>query len=121
MYRNGMEQLVNDDGGFEAGTVVFEEFDELVGITVQCTSQSERRPRRFGFTIMRNANSESHVENEVEVAAENVGFTAPPPGFTYRVHRTKPEGNGYQFKQTWPLPENIQGRTDGSNMRLTKI
>ena len=38
MYRNGMEQLVNDDGGFEAGTVVFEEFDELVGITVQCTS-----------------------------------------------------------------------------------
>ena len=34
MYRNGMEQLVNDDGGIEAGTVVFEEFDELVGITV---------------------------------------------------------------------------------------
>ena len=34
IYRNGMEQLVNDDGGVEAGTVVFEEFDELVGITV---------------------------------------------------------------------------------------
>ena len=57
-----MEQLVNDDGGLEAGTIEFEEYDELVGMTVHCTSQSERRPRRFGFTIMRNALSDSHAD-----------------------------------------------------------
>ena len=86
LYRNGMEQLVNDDGGLEAGTIEFEEFDELVGMTVQCTSQSERRPRRFGFTIMRNAGSNSHEDQEEEEVVEVMTFPETPQGFQYKVH-----------------------------------
>ena len=31
-YRNGEEHVINDDSCKEAGVIVFEEFDELVGI-----------------------------------------------------------------------------------------
>ena len=49
--------MINSDSGVEAGTIDFEKFDELVGMTVQCTSSSEKKPRRFGFTVMRNGQS----------------------------------------------------------------
>ena len=115
-----MEQLVNDDGGLEAGTVEFEEFDEFVGMTVQCTSQSERRPRRFGFTIMRNASSVSHEDQEVEEVVEEMTFPEIPQGFQYKVHETKPEGNSFKFNQTWPAVADLNGQNKAQK-KLTKI
>lgn len=58
-YRNGEEDLINSCTGPCAGTIDFEEGDVLVGLTIQSNSDSDKRPRRFGFTIMRNATSGS--------------------------------------------------------------
>ena len=59
------------DGGL-AGTIDFEDYDELVGLTVNVTSESDKRPRRFGLTLMRDSasNSESYSEPIVEMPAE---------------------------------------------------
>ena len=46
--------MIGSDNGVEAGTVDFEENDVFVGMTLQCNSESDKRPRRFGFTLMRN-------------------------------------------------------------------
>ena len=51
-YRNGQTDIINADSGTEVGSIEFEPFDELIGMTVQ--SASDRKPRKFGFTIMRN-------------------------------------------------------------------
>ena len=58
-YCNGQTDLIGSDSGIEAGTVNFEESDVLVGMTLQCNSESDKRPRRFGFTVMRNSASMS--------------------------------------------------------------
>ena len=56
-YHNGSSDTINSNNGDLAGTIMFEEYDELVGLTMSVTSDSDRRPRRFGFTIMRNSAS----------------------------------------------------------------
>ena len=58
-YRNGQTDLIGSDNGIEEGTVDFEQSDVLVGLTVQCNSENDKRPRRFGFTIMRDSTSVS--------------------------------------------------------------
>ena len=54
VYKNGSDDVIGSDSGIEAGTVTFEENDVLVGMTLQCNSETDKRPRRFGFTVMRN-------------------------------------------------------------------
>jgi len=44
--------VINADSGTEVGKIEFEQYDELVGMTVKC--DDSKKPRRFGFTIMRN-------------------------------------------------------------------
>ena len=56
-YRNGQTDVIGSDNGIDCGTVDFEENDVLVGMTLQCNSESDKRPRRFGFTVMRNYDS----------------------------------------------------------------
>ena len=46
--------MIGSDNGLDAGTVDFEEGEVLVGMTVECNSESDKRPRRFGFTKMRS-------------------------------------------------------------------
>ena len=46
--------MIGSDNGVLAGTVTCEENDFLVGMTLKCNSESEKRPRKFGFTLMRN-------------------------------------------------------------------
>ena len=58
-YRNGQTDLIGSENGIEAGTVDFEASDVLVGLTVQCNSESDKRPRKFGFTILRDSTSDS--------------------------------------------------------------
>ena len=67
--------MINSDAGNEAGTIEFDEHDALVGMTV-CNLDDEKRPRKFGFSIMKNANSDVF----------QTGFPAPPGGFQYKIH-----------------------------------
>ena len=92
-YRSGVTDVINSDAGNEAGTIDFEEHDELVGMTV-CTMEDEKRPRKFGFSIMKSATSEVF----------QTGFPAVPQGFQYKLHQTVPKGNDYTYVQTWPTP-----------------
>ena len=69
-YRNGESDVINSDNGTEAGTVTFETYDELVGITVASVSDSETKPRRIGFTLMRDNNSPSMVTEFPSLPAE---------------------------------------------------
>ena len=75
LYRSGVTDVINSDAGNEAGTIEFDEHDALVGMTV-CTLDDEKRPRKFGFSIMKNANSDVF----------QTGFPAPPGGFQYKIH-----------------------------------
>ena len=52
-YRDGESDVINSDAGYVAECIEFEEYDELVGITVDQTSENDKKPRRIGFTIMR--------------------------------------------------------------------
>ena len=67
--------MINSDAGNVAGTIDFDDHDELVGMTVG-TMDDEKRPRKFGLSIMKNANSEVF----------QVGFPSPPGGFQYKIH-----------------------------------
>ena len=98
LYRSGVTDVINSDAGNEAGTIEFEEHDELVGMTV-CTMEDEKRPRKFGFSIMKNSTSEVFQS----------GFPAPPQGFQYKIHQSVPVGNDYTFVQAWPTPEQLNG------------
>ena len=51
-YRNGQQDVINADSGVDVGSIEFEKYDELVGMTIQMGS--DKKPRRFGFTVMRN-------------------------------------------------------------------
>ena len=46
--------MVNSVNGIEAETIRFEANDELVGMTCINTSESDKRPRQLGFTLLRN-------------------------------------------------------------------
>ena len=54
VYRNGSSDMINSSEGPEAGTIEFQENDVLIGITTMCLSDSDKKPRQFGFTVMRN-------------------------------------------------------------------
>ena len=71
--------MIGSDNGLDAGTVNFEESDVLVGLTLQCNSESDKRPRRFGFTKMsRSASSSgSSLQQVPNAAAINMGSSIP--------------------------------------------
>ena len=46
--------MINSSEGPEAGSIEFQENDVLIGITTMCLSDSDKKPRQFGFTVMRN-------------------------------------------------------------------
>ena len=72
IYRDGASDTVNSTDGGLAGTIDFEDYDELVGMTMNVTSESDKRPRRFGLTLMRDSasNSESYHEPIIEEPVE---------------------------------------------------
>ena len=45
--------IINSGDGYLAQTIDFGPLDELVGITISETSESDKRPRKIGFTIMK--------------------------------------------------------------------
>ena len=93
-YRNGQEQVVNSVNGIEAETIRFEANDELVGMTCINTSESDKRPRQLGFTLLRNG----------------------------QIFETAPSGCAIShFSQSWPVVNSLQGRSDVSNMKVSKI
>ena len=53
LYRNGRSDAVNSTNGVEVGIINFKEGDELVGLTLVCSSENDKRPRQLGFTIAR--------------------------------------------------------------------
>lgn len=55
IYLGGNTDIINSDNGNEAGVINFEEFDELVGLNMVTLKEGDTRPRRVGFTLMRNA------------------------------------------------------------------
>ena len=61
--------------------------------------EDQKRPRKFGFSIMKNSTSEVFQS----------GFPAPPQGFQYKIHQSVPKGNDYTFVQTWPTPDQLNG------------
>ena len=69
IYQNGSSDTVNSTNGDLVNTIHFEDYDELVGMTVAVTSESDKRPRRFGFSLMRNSESRSESYNEPVNAA----------------------------------------------------
>ena len=46
--------MIGSDSGVDSGQVNFDENEVLVGMTLECNSESDKRPRRFGFTKMRS-------------------------------------------------------------------
>ena len=97
LYRNGRSDAVNSTNGVEVGIVNFKEGDELVGLTLVCSSENDKRPRQLGFTIARR------VENG------------------YNFVETTPQGNDFTLKQTWPEINTLRNRQDVANMRITSI
>ena len=72
----------------------------LVGMTLHCNSESDKRPRKFGFTLMRNPSSffGATSQNFIPVAAvSNVG-SQEYLNSGYSVHETKPLGNDFRVQ-----------------------
>ena len=69
-YMNGQSDVINSENGTEAGTITFEQYDELVGITVASLSDSDTKPRRIGFTLMRDSASPTMVAEFPALPAE---------------------------------------------------
>ena len=110
-YRDGQSDIINSDNGTESGTFNFEQFDEFVGITVASVSDSETKPRRIGFTLMRNAESPSM----------KVEYPDLPQDFQYKPFVTKNVGHQYSSVETWPATASLEGRQDIANMRITQF
>ena len=72
-YRDNTDQVINSVEGTHKGTVNFEETDVLVGMTIIFTSESDKRPRKLGFTINRNG---SIIQTEPK--GNEIGFHAIP-------------------------------------------
>ena len=89
-YRNGQTDLIGSDNGLEAGVVTFEESDVLVGFTLQCNSESDKRPRRFGFTKMSKSAPQQLMPNAAGGSAQAVAGA-------YIVHEIKPIGNEFRL------------------------
>ena len=66
--------MINSDSCTEVGSVEFEQYDELVGMTI--LSGMDKKPRRFGFTVMRNGSSQNLLSPDMS----KVGFPVAPPG-----------------------------------------
>ena len=77
IYQNGSSDTINSTNGDLVNTIHFEEYDELVGLTVAVTTESDKRPRRIGFSIMRNAASQSVSYNEPVNAAQQQEPASP--------------------------------------------
>ena len=99
-YRNGQTDLINSEDGLEAGTIEVEDNEVLVGITLACSSESDRRPRRLGFTFMKSSGSQQLMSN---AAAMSIGAGAGG----YMVQETKPIGNEFRLEQTWPSIQSL--------------
>ena len=126
IYQNGSSDTVNSTNGDLVNTIHFEDYDELVGMTVAVTSESDKRPRRFGFSLMRNSESRSESYNEpVNAAQQQQEPSSPainmsmPSDVNYRVFETKLIGNEFRLESTWPSIQSLQGRNDVENMRLS--
>ena len=65
----------------------------LIGVTTMCLSDSDKKPRMFGFTVMRNG----------------------------QVHRYEPVGHSFNYFESWPIKQSLQGRSDVENMRIKEI
>ena len=85
--------MINSVEGTEAGTIDFEENDFLVGITCLCISTSDKKPRRFGFTVIRNG----------------------------QVHQYEPLGHNFTYPQAWPVPDSLQGNQEVASKRIKEI
>ena len=123
-YSNGQTDLIGSESGVDCGTIDFLDTDVLVGIKMLCNSDSDKRPRRFGFTIMRNkATAAQHNLPTSAAAAASAVPSKPPPvaDGEFMVHETKPIGNDFGLEQTWPAISSLQGRTDIDDMRLQVI
>ena len=66
--------MICSDAGVEVGSIEFEQYDELVGMTI--LSAADKKPRRFGFTVMRNGSSQNLLSPDMS----KVGFPVAPPG-----------------------------------------
>ena len=93
-YRNGQHQLIGNEGD-DVGTVNFEENDVLIGMTIRFNSQSDKRPRRFGFTLIRNGS----------------------------IFKSELYGNsfGHMTQKFWPALSTLYGRQDVENLKIRKI
>ena len=74
-YKNGSSDLINSADGSEAGTIDFQENDVLIGVTTMSLSENDRKPRRFGFTVMRGG----------------------------QVHQYEPVGHSFNYLESWPV------------------
>ena len=92
-YQNGQTDLINSDEGPEAGTIDFESGDFLVGVTCMSMSESDKKPRRFGFTVIRNG----------------------------QVHQYEPIGHVFTYAQAWPVPNSLSGNTEVAPKRIKEI
>ena len=120
-YRNGQTDLINSESGPCAGTIDFEEGDVLVGITIQSNSESDKRPRRFGFTIMRNATSGSFQHQAAVKAAATTALKRAGSISIEGVRETDPIGNDFRLIETFPSMASLQGRSDVNNMKIKTI
>ena len=76
--------MINSSEGPEAGTIEFQENDVIIGITTMCLSEGDKKPRQFGFTVMRNG----------------------------QIHQYDPIGHNFNYVETWPQSSSLQGRSD---------
>lgn len=58
-----------------------------------CLSESDKKPRMFGFTVMRNG----------------------------QVHRYAPVGHDFKHLEVWPQISSLQGNSNVASMRLREI
>ena len=90
--------MINSDSGTDSGQIDFDQDEVLVGLTLHCNSESDKRPRRFGFTKMRTSSSGAQPQMS-NAAAMNAGSSLPPVGGAggFMIHETRPEGNNFRF------------------------
>ena len=122
-YTNGQTDVIGSENGIDCGTINFLDTDVLVGVKLLCTSESDKRPRRFGFTVMRNKASAAQQGVPTSGQQSNMPSSRPPPvaDGEFMVHETEPIGNEFGLDQTWPAMSSLEGRQDVNNMRIKTI
>jgi len=63
-YVDDESDIINSGDGYLVQTIEFGPLDELVGITVDETSESDKRPRKIGFTIMKKVWTAFNLSNK---------------------------------------------------------